>query len=139
MSKFITHSVITGSFAVETMTGIKILMTLAMIFYAIGIYLGVKQRSLKLPRFVHISFALFGFVLDMWATMLMESLRSESWEVYPPLLASHTVVSLLAILTFLSMFLLGIKKKIKTHRKVVWWAFMPSWLLAYATGMALVV
>ena len=123
-----------------TITVIKIMMTLAMVFYAIGIYLGTKQRKLNLSRWVHVSFASVGFVLDMWATYKMEMLRTEGWTGLdmPVVLWSHTIVSTLAIVLFAVMVWLGYTGRIKWHRKVVWFAFIPMWLIAYISGIYLV-
>lgn len=121
-------------------TQIEIIMTLALLFYAVGIILGKKHRQWGLPRWCHISAGCIGFVLDMWATWKMEALRVTGWQYAnnDMLLMGHTIVSTVAILFFLSMVGLGYKGKIAVHRKVVWFAFVPSWLASYTSGIALI-
>lgn len=121
-------------------TEIEILMTLAMLFYGVAILFGKKHRDWGFPRWVHISAGCTGFVLDMWATWKMESLRATGWAYTSSdlLLISHTIVSTVAIIFFLSMVGLGYKGKIRVHRKVAWFAFVPTWLASYTSGIALI-
>lgn len=122
--------------AVEAITQIEIMMTVAFVFYAIAITLGRYQMRRGLPRWVHISAGCTGFFLDMWATWDMEQLRESGWEGFEGsyLLLGHTIVSTLAVLLFLTMVTLGVRKKIATHRFVVWYAFAPVWFISYSSG-----
>ncbi len=124
----------------DKITEIKLLMTLALVFYAIAITLGRNHRKWNIPRWVHFSAGFTGFILDMWATWEMERLRHAGWEGYSEnwFLFGHTIVSTLAIIFFLSMVFLGARHKIKIHRFVAWYVFVPAWVLSYTSGIFLV-
>ncbi|MDH5692461.1 MAG: hypothetical protein OEZ47_05095 [Gammaproteobacteria bacterium] len=124
----------------EALTEIKIIMTIALVFYATAIVLGKKHRKWGVPRWCHISAGVTGFVLDMWATWMMEQLRDHSTSNFFDnwFLVGHTVVSTLAIVLFLGMITLGLTRKINIHRFVAWYAFVPVWFLSYTSGIALV-
>lgn len=121
-------------------TKIEIMMTVAFIFYAIAIFLGRNQRKWKLPRWVHFTMGGAGFFLDMWATWDMEQLRANGQSGFEGsyLLLGHTIVSTLAVLLFLVMITLGIRRKIVAHRRVVWFAFAPVWFISYTSGIVMV-
>ena len=125
----------------DEITEIQIMMTAALVLYGLGIFLGLKQRKWKLPRFVHFSCGFSGFFLDMWATWKMEELRHAGWEAYGSdlLLLGHTVISTLAILFFLSIAFFGMRRRIRYHRIVIFYYFVPAWLLSYTSGIALVI
>ena len=124
----------------EKITQIELMMTVAFVLYAIAILLGRNQIKWSLPRWVHISVGCSGFFLDMWATWDMEQLRKSGWEGFEGsyLLLGHTIVSTLAVVLFITMVILGIRRKIKTHRRVVWFAFAPIWFISYTSGLILV-
>ncbi|MDH5228820.1 MAG: hypothetical protein OEZ58_03645 [Gammaproteobacteria bacterium] len=124
----------------QEITLIKIEMTMALFFYASAITLGVFHRRWGLPRWTHFSCGLIGFSLDMWATWEMEQLRHNGWNMDAggSILFAHTWVSLLAIILFLTMFGLGVGRKIKYHRILSLYIFLPVWLFSYGSGLFLV-
>jgi len=120
------------------MLEIQVMMTLALVFYGTAIYLGRNQKRLQLRKRVHISLALTGFILDMIATWKMEMLSTSAGDADWNILLPHTVISTIAILAFLVMLALGYTNRIAIHRVVVYYIFIPSWLLAYGSGIFLI-
>lgn len=122
------------------LTEIEVLMTLALLCYGIAVVFGRKHRQWGFPRWFHFSAGFSGFTLDMWATWKMETLRTDGWagQSSDLLLWGHTLVSTLAILFFLYMVTLGWRRRIRVHRFMAWYIFVPTWLVSYSSGIALI-
>lgn len=122
-------------------TEIEWLMTAALLAYAIAIFLGRQQRAWRLPRWVHFSCGFGGFGLDMYATYLMEGLRAKGWSSagWEPLLIGHTIVSTLAIVLFTLVAVFGYRRQINVHRRLIYYGFIPVWLMSYGSGLFLIV
>ena len=114
---------------------IKLYMSIALGFYLLAFF------SAKTYRKTHIFFAISGFLLDLYATYLMETLRV--WTEltlkihYIFIFHLHVSIAMLAILTFLLQMILGIYKKRKAHIFSAKYFFLPIWIAAYISGLYL--
>jgi len=74
--------------------------------------------------------------LDMIATWKMEmmTVTGAEWNILLP----HTIVSTIAIIAFLLMGFLGATRRITLHKIIVYYLFIPAWLLAYVSGIYLI-
>lgn len=107
-------------------------MTLALFLYAIAFRLAGQHHK------THIGFAVMGFVLDLYATYLMETKQLIATNYSGLLLGTHISVSLLALLSFMLVAMFGLMKKKQHHLKLLKWLFIPAWLVSYVTGMILI-
>jgi len=115
---------------------IKLLMTIAMLFYISAFAVG-RNRWIA----GHIILALCGFVFDLYATYLMETLGAGfglAFSFYPPILKFHTIVSIIAIAAFLLQMFLGIYRKKTWHVLSAKFIFFPMWTISYLSGMYLI-
>ena len=107
-------------------------MTLALVLYAVAFSLArIKHKT-------HITLASMGFILDLYATYLMETRQLIAVNFSRALLGFHITISLLALTSFMLVATLGVMKKRNEHLKLLKWFFIPSWLISYATGMVLI-
>ncbi|MEK7595997.1 MAG: hypothetical protein AAB564_00380 [Patescibacteria group bacterium] len=110
-------------------------MSTALSFYLLAFF------SAETYRKTHIFFAAGGFLLDLYATYLMET--KYIWTGFIPktnyqfILHSHTVISILAIAAFLAQMTLGMCRKKEAHIFSAKYIFMPIWIAAYASGLYL--
>lgn len=115
---------------------IKFMMTTAMLFYSIAFWTGSKRY-----KATHIVLASSGFALDLYATYLMETIRITSglkFTIFPPVLKFHTIISIVAIAAFLLQMFLGIYHKPKWHVWSAKYLFLPSWVIAYLSGIYII-
>jgi len=84
-------------------------MTLALVLYSVAFYLARGYRK------THISLASIAFVLDLYATYLMETKQLIAANYSGLLLGIHISVSLLALLSFLAVAAFGLFKKRQYH------------------------
>ena len=113
---------------------IKMYMTVAMVFYIAAFLLAKNYRK------THITCAVSGFTIDMYATYLMEAMRVAShltFSAYPVFLKFHTIVALIAIFAFLIQAALGILRLRKWHIASAKYFFYPTWGISYLSGMYL--
>jgi hypothetical protein len=107
-------------------------MTLALVLY--GAAFGLARSHYR----IHISFAATAFILDLYATYLMETRQLVASEYSTALLGTHIGVSMLALIGFVLVALFGVLKKRNIHLKLLKWIFIPTWLASYVTGMILI-
>lgn len=113
---------------------ISVCMTLALGLYVLAFYL--SKRFWKL----HIFSAITGFLLDMYATYLMETMRIEKELTFSEdslILMFHTTIAVIAIFAFLLQAGLGIAKKKRIHVITAKYFFLPVWVVAYGSGLYL--
>jgi len=107
-------------------------MTLALVLY------GAAFGLAKTHHRVHIALASIAFVLDLYATYLMETQQLIAFNYSALLLGSHITVSLLALISFMLVAIFGILKSRQQHLRLLKWFFIPAWLASYITGMVLI-
>lgn len=107
-------------------------MTLALVLYAVAFNLARSRHK------THITLASIAFVLDLYATYLMETKQLIAVNYSGLLLGTHISVSLLALISFLAVAAFGIFKKRQYHLVMLKWIFIPAWLASYLSGMYLI-
>lgn len=114
---------------------IRIYMSIALSFYLLAFFSAENYKKM------HIFFAASGFLLDLYATYLMETMYI--WTGFVPkthyqfVLHSHAAISILAIAAFLVQMTLGIYGKRMAHIFSAQYIFLPIWIAAYVSGLYL--
>ncbi|MCR4762887.1 MAG: TIGR03987 family protein [Lachnospiraceae bacterium] len=115
-----------------------ITITLALIFYSIGVWSEHRAKLLKWP---HVAFFLAGFVMDTTGTTLMT--RMASGNSGNALMSIHSITGAIAIILMLAHAIWAIivmirgkeSEKSTFHRfSLIVWAI---WLIPYVLGMAM--
>ena len=118
---------------ISTLDLILVLMTSAFLFYCAALV--YSKRNTK----THIILAVFGFVLDISATYMMEIYgRVFVTNFSLMLLYIHTTFAVLAIISFTITAYLGARRN-KNHNLIARFIFLPIWIISYALGICLII
>ncbi|PIP73073.1 MAG: hypothetical protein COW88_03125 [Candidatus Lloydbacteria bacterium CG22_combo_CG10-13_8_21_14_all_47_15] len=110
---------------------VVICMTGALICYLAAMFLAPKTQK-------HWVCAVTGFALDMYATYLMETYGREFVSNFShTILYLHTALAATAIILFLTIAFLGVKRHSK-HPMLAKYIFLPVWLASYISGIILI-
>jgi hypothetical protein len=125
---------------------IEVAMTIALAFYALAFFWTRWYYGWK----IHVSFAVLGFIFDMYATYLMVDLTWGALFEASFMLQIHFVCSVLAITMFVIQGSLGLAilrgrpfvRRMEyrvDHKKFATKVFFPMWALSYSTGLLLAI
>ena len=107
-------------------------MTIAYGFYSAALV--YSKRNTK----IHIALAICGFALDMFATYIMEAHGRILVKNFSSiLLYTHTTFAIAAMLLFLTTAYLGARRQ-QSHQYIARFVFLPTWLISYILGVALI-
>lgn len=107
---------------------IELLMTVALVLYF------VAYRMAKNKNPYHKGVAVTGFLMDGYGTFLMFRIKSGSILTGMFFSDLHTILSLAAIALFFVQLTLGLRKKIRFHKRFALWVFFPTWMLSFLSG-----
>lgn len=114
---------------------IELLMIIALLMYFVAWYMAAYKRTLY-----HIPVAIIAFVMDIYGTYLMYSLKDGVMFTGELLsvINIHTFLSLLAISFFAIQAYLGFTRKIAKHKLFAAKVFLPVWGISFVSGGFLV-
>ena len=118
---------------ISTLGFVLVCMTLAFGFYCAALVYSRKNTK------IHIAFAICGFALDMFATYIMEAYgRMFVTNFSSILLYTHTAFAIVAMFLFLTIAYLGARRHPK-HPYIARFIFLPTWIISYVLGVALII